>query len=334
MQKILPKKELKSFIERLMKKHKVIAPVKESPTKFRELENSEDIKNLSLREITVLSPKQFFIPENEVLLEFKNGKVIDVRKNPEDKEKNRIIFGVRKCDINALLVLDKVMKDPLYISKRKKTIIIGLHCEAPDKYCFCNSMISEEGSEKGYDLFFYLHKDNYYISIGSKKGLSLVSGLQSVKGKDEVIKKIKNFRALNDKGIERSYRNKIWESDADKCLSCSACTVDCPTCNCFDIRDELDANLKTGRRVRSFSSCQLRSFSRVAGGKIFRESRLARFKHFVYHKVVYYKKHFGRYMCTGCGRCLRVCPTKIDWVNTINLLNEIKDADNKGRMKK
>jgi ferredoxin len=34
-------------------------------------------------------------------------------------------------------------------------------------------------------------------------------------------------------------------------------------------------------------------------------------------------------MCVGCGRCLRVCPTKIDWVNTNNLLK--KDLEtNKG----
>jgi len=81
---------------------------------------------------------------------------------------------------------------------------------------------------------------------------------------------------------------------------------------------------ENGKRIRTSSSCQLKSFSRVSGNKVFRDSRLARFKHFVYHKIVYYKNKYGGFMCTGCGRCLRVCPTKIDWVDTINLLKSSK----------
>jgi len=307
IQKVLLKKELNNFIENLMKDYEVIAPVHEGNTKFKIIKN---IKEIFLKNITKIPVKKFFLPDDETLLKFKNGNIVE----PKDQTLKRIIFGLRLCDLNALLVLDKVMIDPLYINKRKKTILIGLYCDDPDEYCFCNSMELEDY----YDLFFYPRGDKYYISIGSKKGRMLIKDLTDAK--EIFTPKIKNTKTLKKKDISGYYRNDIWKSDADKCLSCGACTVYCPTCNCFDIKDDLAINLKDGKRIRTETSCQLRSFSRVAGGKIFRESRLSRFKHFVYHKIVYFKKQHNKYMCVGCGRCLRVCPTKIDWVNTINTL--------------
>ena len=312
MQKVLEKKELDNFINSLMKKNKVIAPVKKDVTKFDIIRNPEEIY---LKEITLIPLKQFFMPDDETIFKFEKEKI---KENTSEKEKT-IIFGARKCDLNALQILDKVMFDSEFVKKRKNVILIGFYCENPDNYCFCNSMELKDY----FDLFFYPHEDKYYISVGTEKGLAIVKSLPNAK--KEIKKEILNSKALRNKEIERNYRNKIWESDAEKCLSCSACTVNCPTCNCFDIEDKLNIDLKSGERKKSQMSCQLKSFSRVAGGKIFRETRLGRFKHFVYHKIVYYRKKFGRYMCVGCGRCLRICPTKIDWVETINLLKDEED---------
>ncbi len=314
MQKVLLKSDLNDFLAKLMKKYELLAPVKQDNiTKFKIIKNPEEIY---LEGLTTLEPaKKFFLPENEVLLEYNNNKVTEVNR----ETKKRIIFGMRKCDINALLVLDKIMHDPKYIQKRQNTIIIGLHCENPDKYCFCNSM---ELKDEGYDLFFYPYKNNYNISIGSKNSQALVRDLPDAK--TEIKLQIKNKRTLKNKDIEKDYQNKIWETDSEKCLSCTACTVYCPTCNCFNIEDLSDIGLKNGKRIRQQASCQLKSFSEVAGGKAFRDSRLSRFKHFVYHKISYFKKQHDCYMCVGCGRCLRVCPTKIDWVKTANLLGDFK----------
>ena len=311
MQKILLKKDLPKFIDNLIKKYEVIAPVKTIPTKFQKISSFDEIY---LDSITQVPAKQHFIPESETLLEFKNKKAVETK----GEIKKTILFGLRKCDLNAIQVVDKVMYDQQYLAKRKNTVLIGLFCENPDEYCFCNSMQLQDY----HDLFFYPKGDSYYIDVGSKVGKSLVKNLPSVKKEIEIPNPV-NFKKLENLEIGGNYKDKIWEENANKCLSCAACTVYCPTCNCFDIKDDLDLDLKNGERKRCQASCQLKSFSRVAGGKSYRDSRLSRFKHFVYHKISYYKKIYNRPMCVGCGRCLRVCPTKIDWVETINKISKL-----------
>lgn len=318
MQKILKKSELDGFLAGLIEKYKLIAPTTGLPFKFSEI-GEGDVDKIDLKRITQIPFKKYFIPDNEVLLEFKGDKAVEIVSKPA----KTVVFGLRLCDINAIKILDKLIIDPDYILKRKNTILIGLHCDSSDKYCFCNSI----GLEKlGFDLFFYLNPktDNYHITIGSKKGDGLILNLPDSKTiyQPEII----NKKILKNKKIDDYYENDVWKCDADKCLSCSACTVYCPTCNCFDIKDNLmitkNSEVKPWNRVKTETSCQLKSFTQIAGGVMSRESRVLRFKHFVYHKISYFKKSHGRYMCVGCGRCLRVCPTGIDWVRTLNELND------------
>ena len=190
MQKILSKHKLKEFLLNLSKSYEVIIPIKDKNTKFEVLTN-KNIDLLYLDTITEVPVKEFFLPEKEVLLEFNNGKIIE----PKPDKKKRIIFGLRKCDLNALLVLDVVMKDPNYITKRQNTLLIGLFCENPDEYCFCNSMSLVDY----YDLFLYPNLENYQISIGSQSGLKLVNELKETK--NTIVKEPINKKALKNKDI-------------------------------------------------------------------------------------------------------------------------------------
>jgi ferredoxin len=309
MQKIILKSKLNELISNWMKDYEVVAPVKDKNSQFKKV---EDPKQISYDFLTQVTAKSHFIPDGEKLLEFKDGKIEETTGHI----KKTIMFGMRKCDLNAVQVLDKVMYDKQYLAKRKNTVLVGLFCESPDKYCFCNSLNLTEF----WDLFFYPKGDNYIIDVKGKKGINLVKHLPDAK-KEVKIPNPVNFKKLNTRNIEKYYKDDFWDKDAKKCLSCTACTVYCPTCNCMDIKDTIDVSGKFGARIRHHMSCMIKSFSRIAGGKSFRDSRLSRFKHFVYHKISYFEKQRGRPMCVGCGRCLRVCPTKIDWVNTINMMN-------------
>ena len=306
MPKILKKRDLPKFLNKLIKKgYEVIAPIKTDTSKFSIIKDPNQIYLEKLPEYPV---KNFFFPQKEVLFEFKNNKIIE-----RIKPKKRIIFGIRKCDINGLLRLDHLFSsEKQYKTQRENTILIGLNCKNPDEYCFCESMDLKEN----YDLFFYEDKNNYYISIGSKKGLELVKNLKNLK--KQFKEEIRCKKYLEKKDYERFYYNPGWQELANKCLSCAACTILCPTCACFDVNDEFNLDLKSGKRTRQYASCQLKSFTKIAGNKVFRESRLDRYKHFVYHKILYFRQDFHENLCVGCGRCIRHCPKRIDWVELIN----------------
>jgi ferredoxin len=66
--------------------------------------------------------------------------------------------------------------------------------------------------------------------------------------------------------LERSWNSSVWHRKAEKCLACGSCNIVCPTCYCFDIREEVDESLKTGRRFREWDGCMLSGFALVAAG--------------------------------------------------------------------
>jgi sulfhydrogenase subunit beta (sulfur reductase) len=104
--------------------------------------------------------------------------------------------------------------------------------------------------------------------------------------------------------------NPLWERFAESCLACGACSVCCPTCYCFDVR-EYPGLTGTGTRLREWDNCLFRSHGAVAGGN-FRASRLERLRYRFLHKYCGFSPLTGRSSCVGCGRCKEVCPVDID----------------------
>jgi ferredoxin len=84
----------------------------------------------------------------------------------------------------------------------------------------------------------------------------------------------------------------------------------CPTCFCYDIRDEVSMDLKEVSRIRQLDACQDLRFAEVHGGN-FRLRRSSRLRQFVMHNLNY-TGQYGTIKTVGCGRCITWCPTKID----------------------
>jgi formate hydrogenlyase subunit 6/NADH:ubiquinone oxidoreductase subunit I len=82
----------------------------------------------------------------------------------------------------------------------------------------------------------------------------------------------------------------------------------------------LDLNLTTGRRVRSWDSCQLDQFATVAGGHDFRKKRALRQRHRFMRKGRYLLEAHKSLGCVGCGRCARACLVDISPVTVFNEL--------------
>jgi len=310
MGKLLKKEDLNKFLLKLKSKGKLIAPIK---TDILRYEYVKDTKDICLKGIPWFPIKKFFMPAQQKLFKIENKEPID-----ESNTERQVIFGAKLCDLNGIERTDKLfldeIPDPQYKKAREKTTLIGIHCkEQVDEYCFCEGI----GLKSFYDLLFYDIGDAYHIEIGSEKGRKLVSKFKDHKMELPKTTTKKHLKKIN---ITKYFDDKHWQKDNEQCLNCGKCTLLCPSCLCFDIKDEPDVTGKNGERKRLWDSCHFEDFTRVAGNHVFREARISRYKHRVFHKIQYFKDKFGDFMCTGCGRCIRICPQKIDFVDTINKL--------------
>jgi hypothetical protein len=101
----------------------------------------------------------------------------------------------------------------------------------------------------------------------------------------------------------------------------------CPTCYCFDVKEEADDLLKTGIRYREWDGCMLQSFAAVAGGHNFRSTARERYRHRIFRKGKYIHDRIGELGCVGCGRCAMACTAGIaDPLSVFHRLRE--EADN------
>jgi Fe-S oxidoreductase len=65
-------------------------------------------------------------------------------------------------------------------------------------------------------------------------------------------------------------------------------------------------------RFRSWDSCLLKGFARVAGGANPRPQLANRLRNRFEKKFGYFPQTADLFACTGCGRCISACPAKID----------------------
>ncbi len=312
----ISKKHVPDFLDSLIEKNfSVIAPVKtENGVNFQRISGGEeailDYTN------TAYPPKNFFIPNGEILFRYdsKRGGVEDTV-----SRERRVIFGIRPCDVHGLARLDKVFmneyEDPYYSQKRKDTIVIAVNCAKSGDNCFCQSMGTDR-LEDGFDILLSETEEGYLVEDSTDRGRKIMKGFRRVSRAPRT-KKMKNTRIFDSKNIEKRllpvFGSPGWNKIAGKCLSCGACTAVCPTCYCFNVRDENEFGESRGVRKRIWDFCMLLDFSRVAGDVVFRRERPERCKQFVFHKLSYFKKEHGKQLCTGCGRCVDVCPTGIDF---------------------
>jgi len=335
---ILSKDNFDAFISRLSKLQKLVAPVAKGYDNyaFEEVTSGDQIAVKYIP--TVLPPKKYFLPQRETLLEYNVGKGLEVR--PVAEYEKMAIFGVHTCDLAGIQCLNMVFsirpRDYNYLIRKRKLDIIGLECnEYCDKHASC-CLVSSHLPNGGYDLFFTDLGDYFIAHVNTQVGENIVESTKYFTQAESLhLEALKDMREKkraafkNEVSIEpafipemfdRSFDSKVWKELEERCLACGNCTNVCPTCYCFDILDEMELDLRTGRRYRQWDSCQLEPFAKVAGGENFRKERSARQRHRYYRKFRYPVVKFARFFCTGCGRCSRTCMAEINLKETLNAL--------------
>ena len=287
---------------------------------------------------TVRSPKDFFFPQTENLMEFKtsgkNIELIDIREASEDF----VVFGVRACDVKSFDILDRVfLIDPIdsyYASRREHGVIISTACTRPVETCFCKTFGIDPSAPAG-DITTWKTDKELFWQANTEKGEALLGKIASLTdecGTEEVDAQKAKINAVMDKLPLKNLSTESfgggktkalfdapeWKTLSESCLGCGTCTFVCPTCQCYDIKD-----FNTGKgiiRFRCWDSCMYSDFTKCAHGNP-RLSQLERFRQRFMHKLVYYpENNEGIFGCVGCGRCVAKCPISMNIVKVMKTI--------------
>lgn len=336
--KSLKKDQLKNLLTKIAQSSQLIAPIQANgKALFRPVQSGEEV--LLDYGNSVVPPKDFFFPQSEKMFSYDTNDPSWAIK-PEAGIPNRVLFGVRPCDVKSILLLDKVFdaefRDDLYLDKRNKTTIVAFSCTTSKHTCFCGAFGVSPGEAAGADILITDLGSRYLVEVLSEKGEALAASCTDLlsaddgNGAEEKVKAVapalEKQLKMDLEGVKTKLDNlfdhPIWDTESLRCLGCGTCTFVCPTCHCFDIAD-FNNQSSLGYRYRCADSCQFANFTRAAGGHQPRPSKKERIRQRFMHKLRYFVDRYGDYGCVGCGRCLENCPVNLDIAQIINKVREV-----------
>jgi len=336
--KTLEKEGYKDFVRNLISDFEFVGPKKKDRAvhDFVTIKSIEEL-DTDYKRTTIPPAKKILFPPTEELVKYEIRDGIKIKSVVESSEK--VLFGINAWDLNAMNFLDKVFSvdfvDENYFAKRKKLIVIGKDCE-PTETNFSLSMGAEYVKE-GFDLYITELKNKYFVRVGTAKGNDILekyaeakdAGQEDFKGYDTYMDEYRKKFSLKA-GIKSFYDNfeliydddKLWEKIAENCYSCGSCNLVCPTCFCFNVKDDMELNLVDGTKTREWDSCMIPEYGLVAGGHNFRPTKENRLKQRYRCKLKTSLDKYGAYGCVGCGRCIEACLAKIKISEDIDLVKK------------
>lgn len=319
---VLQKNRLVDLFEALKAVGEVIAPTN-TGTDIQYLPVS-DVLKIDLSVIPLDSPKEYVFPITESMYEVGDSKI-----TPTLESWNRVIFGIRPCDVAAFQCMlrffkdysDEKIPDPYFVEKMNKLTLVAYNCPEPKEHCFCTAMGTGPAAKSGFDLALSNLGTYYLVETGSVKGEEILSGLSlpqasnvHLSEKEAMVKSCseKMNPGFEVQGIENVIDQSIdavAKKHGERCIACGGCNFFCPSCTCYNVTDTIEEGLI--RRERYWDSCMLQGFTWLAGMGPERATLGSRMKQRLMHKLSYTKTQYDAYSCTGCGRCSQVCPSYI-----------------------
>ena len=313
---------------------RVLAPVAVGgQTEYRELRSSDPATVPALGPgLARQSPKSSWFPRSEPVLKFRRQNREWTLEDPPMEFPRLVVFGARPCDAAAPEILAPLFgwdfHDPFFEQRLKKIAFVVLACREPaDAACFCTSVgVDPVGENSGDVTLTELADGSFAAEARTETGRDLLAKLpasaealdltalrQEIRGKLPVRFSAKAVA----EGLRRRFSDPLWERSARSCLGCGTCAFVCPTCHCFDLQDEMRGG--EGVRQKNWDACAFPLFTLHTSGHNPRPDQPSRWRQRLSHKFSYYPEKFGRVLCTGCGRCIRLCPAGMD------LLADLKD---------
>ncbi|MFC1674928.1 4Fe-4S dicluster domain-containing protein [Candidatus Omnitrophota bacterium] len=340
------RQQFDEFVDWLKESFRVFAPLisQENPAKEKDYFYKKLTENdsLSFNPYRAIEPlKNFFTPAKEEVSEYFNGQ----EKEIVNLEKT-IVFGLKNCDLAAhkiqdFVFLEGVEEDTLYRSRRENTILVSGDCNGFKEVCHCLAWDIKPAPSEGFDLNLTPLNDGYLVEVGSAGGKELLKkheeyfvparGAQLSARREKREKFLERLKEHIDgqglvsknaaqKLVREGYTLDTWDKFMADCVECGGCNLICDTCHCFLLADEKEG--RKNRRFKVWDACQYANFARVAGGANPLKTRTQRLRNRFLKKFDFFVDNFGLPACCGCGRCIEVCPGKIDIREVLKDLQE------------
>ena len=307
---------------------RVLAPVAvNGDVEYRELAASAGQSTGFGKGLPRQSPKSSWFPRSEPILEFHNNGREWSLDDPKLEFPPVVVFGARPCDAAAPEILAPLFgwdfHDPFFEERLKKLVFVVLACQQPvDDACFCTSVgVDPAGEDTGDVVLTELADGKFLAEACTETGQRLLESMSQTPAAEpeelaalrEKVRQSVPVR-FNSKTVQaalgRRFDDPIWEKAARSCLACGTCAFVCPTCHCFDVQDEMMGG--EGIRQKNWDACAFPLFTLHTSGHNPRPDQPSRWRQRLSHKFRYYPEKFGHVLCTGCGRCLRLCPAGMD----------------------
>ncbi|MGE5138827.1 MAG: 4Fe-4S dicluster domain-containing protein [Rudaea sp.] len=269
-------------------------------------------------------------------------RAFEITDDPPDNAK-MAFFGVRPCDLRAIEIQDRVFTggayvDPGYHARRLSAFVLVANCTGAGGTCFCDSLQTGPRADTGFDLSLteVIDEQRHFLlfEVGTELGAEVLeeASYSEPEAEDKLAADAAIARAAGEMGrsldtvglkelLERSFDHVMWDQVAARCLTCSNCTLVCPTCFCSNVEDVTDLTGNHAERWRKWDSCFALDFSYIHGGSI-RTSVYARYRQWMMHKLSAWYDQFGTSGCVGCGRCITWCPAGIDITEQARILQQ------------
>jgi ferredoxin len=329
--KVITQDALKTWLDRMANEAVLFAPrTVDGILLYRPVANSGEITYDYTR--PKMSPKEAVFPSAERILSIEKHSR-DVTLSEPELEKKQVIFGLRPCDAHGIAVLDAVFmeKEPVdgnYARRREATTLVGLSCPQMWEGCFCTSMGGAPDDPRHVDVLLTAVPNGYAVNVVTEKGQALVAGLELSEwtGEPPRPKLGKTVPVLPTERWPERFTDRYWDLLAERCIGCRICTYVCPTCRCFDVRDEV-AERRTSYarydRLRCWDACTGPNYRVTAGGHNPRPTKGTRLRNRFFCKFYYMSQDYGSTGCVGCGRCIEACPVNID---IVEMLHDVSKA--------